>query len=169
MNIEENFEATLWRHRWRHHHEKTFWYDLGRSFHIWGQIEAVFNISRFNISKYFKLFYWKLYRKLNIPERQPLAFWALAQILTAIYQFKIWPTLWPGDAINNIINMYLYKCSHNPMIPMHRKFNDDVFDRFFVIMKNVVISFIKEYRGPTLMPPCDVIDDIIIMKNTFNA
>ena len=24
MNIEENFEATLWRHRWRHHHQKTF-------------------------------------------------------------------------------------------------------------------------------------------------
>ena len=24
MNIERNFEATLWRHRWRHHHKKTF-------------------------------------------------------------------------------------------------------------------------------------------------
>ena len=32
MNIERNFEATLWRHRWRHHHKKTFfdiiWDDL---------------------------------------------------------------------------------------------------------------------------------------------
>ena len=32
MNIERNFEATLWRHRWRHHHENTFfgiiWDDL---------------------------------------------------------------------------------------------------------------------------------------------
>ena len=36
-----------------------------------------------------------------------------------------------------------------------------------VIMKNVVISFIKEYRGPTLRPPCDVIDDVIIMKILF--
>ena len=43
MNIEGNFEATLWRHRWRHHHEKN-WHNLGHSFHIWGQIEAVFNI-----------------------------------------------------------------------------------------------------------------------------
>ena len=50
---------------------------------------------------------------------------------------------------------------------MHRKFNDDVFDRFLVIMKSVVISFIKEYRGPTLRPPCDVIDDVIIMKIFF--
>ena len=50
------------------------------------------------------------------------------------------------------------------MIHMHRKFNDDIFARCLVIMKNVVISYIKEYRGPTLRPPCDVIDDVIIMK-----
>ena len=48
MNIERNFEATLWRHRWRHHHKKLFWHNLGRSFHIWGQIEAVFNVSKFS-------------------------------------------------------------------------------------------------------------------------
>ena len=47
---------------------------------------------------------------------------------------------------------------------MHRKFNDDIFARLQVIMKNVVISFIKEYRGPTLRPPCDAMDDVIIMK-----
>ena len=37
---------------------------------------------------------------------------------------------------------------------------------FLVIMKNG-ISFIKEYRGLTLRPPCDVIVDIIIMKILF--
>ena len=47
---------------------------------------------------------------------------------------------------------------------MHRKFNDDIFARCLVIMKNVVISYIKEYRGPTLRPPCDVIDEVVIMK-----
>ena len=52
---------------------------------------------------------------------------------------------------------------------MHRKFNDDIFARCLVIMKNVVISYIKEYRGPTLRPPCDVIDDVIIMKIFFLA
>ena len=52
------------------------------------------------------------------------------------------------------------------MIHMHRKFDDDIFARFLVIMKNV-ISFVKEYRGPTLRPPCDVIDDVIIMKILF--
>ena len=62
--------------------------------------------------------------------------------------------------------MYSYNCSHNLMIHMHRKFNDDIFARCLVIMKNI-ISFIKEYRGPTLRPPCDVIDDVIIMKKTI--
>ena len=59
--------------------------------------------------------------------------------------------------------MYSYNCSHNLMKHMHRKFNDDIFARCLVIMKNVIISFIKEYRGPTLRPPCDV----IIMKILF--
>ena len=54
------------------------------------------------------------------------------------------------------------------MIPTHKKFNDDIFARFLVIMKNVVISFIKEYRGPTLRPPYDANDDII-MKIPFLA
>ena len=47
---------------------------------------------------------------------------------------------------------------------MHKKFNDDIFSRFLAIMKNVVISYIKEYRGLTLRPPLDVIYDVIIMK-----
>ena len=55
------------------------------------------------------------------------------------------------------------------MIPMHNKFDDDIFARFLVIMRNVVISFIMEYIGPILRPTCDVIDDVIIMKNTFLA
>ena len=53
------------------------------------------------------------------------------------------------------------------MVHMHRKFNDNIFARFLVIMKNAVISFIKKYRGPTLRSPCDVIDDVIIMKIPF--
>ena len=67
------------------------------------------------------------------------------------------------------MNIYLYNGSHNLMIHMHRKFDDDILDRCLVIMKNVVISFIKEYRGPTLRPPCDVNDDVIIMKILFLA
>ena len=79
MNIDGNFEATLWRHGWCHHHGKNvFWHNLGRSFHIWGQIEAVFDISKFSKWPPFwardKLFYRKLYRKFNIPERYPFAF-----------------------------------------------------------------------------------------------
>ena len=75
--------------------------------------------------------------------------------------------MWPGDVINDVMNMYLHKCSHNLTKPMHRKFCDDIFACFLVIVKNVVISFIKEYSGPTLRPPCDVTDDVIIMKILF--
>ena len=55
--------------------------------------------------------------------------------------------MWPGDVINDVMNMYLHKCSHNLTIPMHRKFCDDIFACFLVIMKNIVIWFIMEYRG----------------------
>ena len=53
------------------------------------------------------------------------------------------------------------------MIPTYMKFNDDISVRF--IMKNAPISFIKEYRGATLSPFYDVIDDVMTMKNTFCA
>ena len=35
------------------------------------------------------------------------------------------------------------------------------------IMQNVFISFIKEYKGLTSRPPCDVIDDVITLKIHF--
>ena len=62
------------------------------------------------------------------------------------------------------MNIYLYKCSHNIIILTHRKFNDDIFACFVVIMKNVIISFIKEYRRQTLRLPRDAIDH---HKNNF--
>ena len=44
-----DFEVTLWRHGWRHHHEKYFFlHNLGWCcFHIWYQIEAACNILAF--------------------------------------------------------------------------------------------------------------------------
>ena len=97
-----------------------------------------------------------------------LSFW-LTLYLTHWWRysnFKIWPTLWPGDDINDVMNTDIYKYSHNPMIPMSRKYIWYLF-LLLVIMINVLISFIKEYRGPILRPPCDVIDDVITMKKTF--
>ena len=34
---------------------------------------------------------------------------------------KIWPTLWPVDINNDVLNTQFYKCSHSFMIAMHRK------------------------------------------------
>ena len=107
-------------------------------------------------------------RKIAMSISDILSFWSMLLLkYWRIYiNFKIWPTLWPGDITDDVMNIYFYNGSHNLMIHMHRKFNDDIFARFLVIMKNV-ISFIKEYRGPTLRPPCDVIDNVIIMKILF--
>ena len=63
--------------------------------------------------------------------------------------------------------IWVYTNSHNPMISMYRNYNDDISIRFSVIMKNDLISFIKEYRGPTLRPPYDVMDDVITRKVLF--
>ena len=108
-------------------------------------------------------------RTIAISISDILSFWSRLYLKywRRYINVNIWPTLGPGDVINKVMNMYLCKCSHTRMISMHRKFNDDISARFFVVMKHVVISFIKEYRGPILMPSCDVIDDVIIMINTF--
>ena len=55
------------------------------------------------------------------------------------------------------------------MIHMYTKFEDDIFIRSSVIMKNVILSFIKEYRKTTLRSLYDVIDDVITMKIFFLA
>ena len=175
MNIDENFKVTLWRHD----HEKTFFGIIWDSlFTSVVKLKLCFIFQTFQNGRHFELATnyftgsytgcWIYYKDSHEHFRHfELLIEALVQILTEIYQLKNWPTLWPGDVINNVMNMYLYKCSHNLMMPMHGKFNDDIFARLFVIMKNDVISFIKEYRGSILMLPCDVIDDVIIMKNTF--
>ena len=89
--VTSSMTSSSWKYFYGH--------NLGRSFHFWGQIEAVFNISKFSKWPLFwardKHFYRKLYLKLNRPERWPWAFPtfellidALAQILTEIYHFQ---------------------------------------------------------------------------------
>ena len=41
---------------------------------------------------------------------------------------------------------------------MYTKFEDDIFVRSSVIIKNAILSFIKEYRETTLRSLCDVIN-----------
>ena len=71
--------------------------------------------------------------------------------------------------MNDAMNTDLYEYSHHPMTPMYRKFDNDIFVGFLVIMKNVLIPFIKEYRGSTLKPPCEAIADVNTMKAPFWA
>ena len=100
MNTERIFEVTHWRHRWCHHHKKTFLgHNLRLSFHICVQIEAVFNISKFSKwppfwarDKFFTGCYtgsW-IYQKDSHEHFRHFErlIDVVAQILTEIYQFK---------------------------------------------------------------------------------
>ena len=68
-----------------------------------------------------------------------------------------------GDVLSDVMNTDLYKYSHNPMIHVHSKSNDDIFIRYLVIMKKYS-RFINKgiYRGLSLRPPCDVINGVMI-------
>ena len=99
-------------------------------------------------------------RKIAVSISDISSFWSTFKLTywRRYINLKFWPTLWPCDVINDVMNTRLYKCSPYLLVPMHRKFNDDIFACFSVITKNVVIPF---------RPPCDVIGDVIIMTNTF--
>ena len=100
MNIEGNFKAILWRHRWRHHHEKYFWHSLGRSFHIWGKITGcdigswIYQQDNHEYFRYFELFID-----------------ALAQIWTYIYIYIYWDIyllkIWLCDLVTSSITSWL--------------------------------------------------------------
>ena len=61
----------------------------------------------------------------------------------------------------NIVKILWYLCTGSLMMM--------IFARVLVIMKNVLISCIKEYRGPTSRPTCDVIDEVITIWNILLA
>ena len=163
MNIERIFEATLWRHRWRHHHKKTFFgIILDDLFISEVKLKLCLIFQNFQNSRHFQPdnFFTGSYTGSWIYQKDShehfrhleLLIDAVTEILTEIYQFQNLTYFVTWDVINEVVNIYLYNCSYNLMIHMQRKFNDDIFARCLVIMKNV-ISYIKEYRGPTLRPP----------------
>ena len=68
-----DFEVTLWRHQWLHHHENFFLHNLGRSFKSEVKLKLCLIFQNFQNGRHFELatffFYRKWYQKLNIPER----------------------------------------------------------------------------------------------------
>ena len=123
-----------------------FWPNLGRYFHIWGQIEAVFHIWKFSKWPPFwapdKLFLPEVIpegeftRKIAMSISDILSIWStlLFKYWLRYINFKIWLILWPGDVIIEVVNIHLYNCNYNLILHMHRKFNDDIFARRLVIM-----------------------------------
>ena len=100
MNIEGNFEATLWRHRWCHHHEKIFfdiiWDDL---FISEVRLKQCLIYQNFQNGRHFELstnFFTGIYTGSWIYQKDShehfqhfeLLIDALTQILTEKYQFS---------------------------------------------------------------------------------
>ena len=53
------------------------------------------------------------------------------------------------------------------MVHLQIKISDHTSNRFRVIVRNVLISFIEECRKLTLSSCCDAISDVTVMKYTF--
>ena len=108
MNIEGNFEVSLWRHRRRHHHGKyVFYWHFQNDCHF----EAIH-------------FYCKRYQKLDIPARQPWTFstfWVFHRSCKQISRdmgyvsSKFRFILGSDDVINDVMNTNSYRYNQNPM------------------------------------------------------
>ena len=153
--MEGNFEASLWRHRWRHHHENTFfgiiWDGLFISKVKWKQCLIFQNGCHFQVATNFLpdvIPEVEYSSKIAMSISDILSFWSTLYL-------KYWDiSISKFDVLCDLVmNTRLYKCDHNLLIPMPREFNGDIFARVSVIMKDVVIQFIKEYRGPILGHP----------------
>ena len=100
-----------------------FWHNLGRSFHICGQIEGVFNISKFSKWPPFiardELFLTEVIpeveftRKIAISISGILSFWSTLYLKywQKYINFKIWPTSWSCDVINDVMSAWNMTCT----------------------------------------------------------
>ena len=103
--------------------KKLLWHNLGRSFHIWGQIEAVFNISKFKkmavILSSQQTFSLEVIlevedvRKIAISISDILSFWStlLLKYWRRYVNFKFWHTLSPCDVINDVMSAWNIICT----------------------------------------------------------
>ena len=180
MNIEGNFEATLWHHRWCYRNKNFFgiiWDDL---FISETKLKLCLIFQNFQNGRHFKLatkfFLLEVIAEVENNRQIALAFptfWVFDRCSNSnidgdilILKFDLLCDLVTSSMTSwiciytNVVIISWYLCTGSLMISLLV---------FLVIMKNVVISFMKEYRGPTLRPTCDAIDGVIIMKNIYLA
>ena len=178
FHLNMNIEGTLWRHAvtslvtsslW-----KSFWWMIYiLSFYTCCQIEAILktanflNWRKFEVQATFlilsvtgSLLYW--------PDSQghslhfELLIEVLAKKLRELWQFQnlvYFLTWWPSFVTYLIVQ-----------VTCRNQWPSTYMDPIWWIMhENALISFKHEYRRLTLSSRCDVISDVIIMKNFFHA
>ena len=93
----------------------------------------------------------------------------LAQKLKELWQFQnlaYFLTWWPSFVTNLIVQVI---AGTSDPVHIWIQFGDDLSKRSWIMHENALISFKHEYRRLTLSSRCDVISDVIIMKNIFHA
>ena len=85
----------------------------------------------------------------------------LADDANALYpSTPIRPVLWPGDLVIRPLTLKINRTLYSAKMPLCIKFCE-------AMSKHVTISFKHEYRRHTLTSRCDVISDVMNIKNTF--
>ena len=158
LHIEEIMAVCILKKSWQF----AYWRNHG-SLHIEEIMAACI------LKKSWQFAYWRNHGSLHIEEIMAVC------ILKKSWLFaywrnhggsKFWLILIHDGIINDIINTIVYRHDHIPMVHLPIKLSDHISNCFRVIMTNVLISFIREYRL-TLSSCHDVIKDVTIMKYTF--
>ena len=72
------------------------------------------------------------------------------------------------NGITVVISTIVHGHDNIPIVQVHINFGDHIPNRFSVLMKNMLIVFIYDYRRLILSARCDVMTDIMDMKIIFH-
>ena len=80
-------------------------------------------------------------------------------------------SIWKFDLLCDLVtsSMTSWICIYINVVIISRYLCTGSFVMISFLVSSYHEKFIKEYRGPTLKPPCDVIDDVMVMKILFFA
>ena len=124
INIDGNFQVAQWRHQWHHHHEKyCFGYNLGQSFHIWGQTDAVFHISK-------------------LPP-----FWVRDQLFYQKYNTGSW--IYQQDSHEHF---QYFELLIDALAEILRRYSNVKFDLFCDLVTSLMTSWIRIYTNIVTIP-----------------
>ena len=124
--------------------------------------------SHLNLKLYFSRNSVEYHDRPCYPLHFELLFDVVAQQLTELWQFQNLNYFFlPRDLVIWPLTNNICKPMWRTRLHLWTKYSDDWLQTATCIAENVTISFKHEYRRPSLTSPCDVVSDVINIKNTF--